>query len=331
MITVTVCVVTYNHEKYIDDCIQSILNQVHDFEIEILIHDDASTDGTTNKIRNWQKRYPDLIFPIIQEVNQYSIEPIIPPKFIFPRARGDYIAMCEGDDYWISSNKLRIQVEKLEQNPATNLCYHPSKIISQDERSVGILGANGRSTKIVPAIEVLKGGGNFIPTCAAMFRASCIPKITDFFSKRSVQFGDYYIQTICAAPNGAVYLPEIMSVYRRGVPGSFTELQKQLNNHEVKYNNQIFIDSLAGLSEFGYAKQDLNLIASQSLAVTALFFLKESDTKTARKLFKKSLIKSKNLTTYKLFLFLSLYIIPINILWVNILNIRRRLVQYIPG
>ena len=131
MITVTICVVTYNHEKYIDDCIQSILNQVHDFEIEILIHDDASTDGTTNKIKNWQKKYPDLIFPIIQVANQYSIEPIIAPKFLFPKARGVYIAMCEGDDYWISSNKLRDQVEKLEQNPAINLCYHPSKIISR--------------------------------------------------------------------------------------------------------------------------------------------------------------------------------------------------------
>ena len=99
-ITVSICCVTYNHEKYIEQALKSFLEQKVDFKYEILIHDDASTDKTADIIRKYEKLFPDIIKPIYQSVNQYSIGITnVTQRYNFPRAKGKYIAICEGDDY----------------------------------------------------------------------------------------------------------------------------------------------------------------------------------------------------------------------------------------
>ena len=103
---VSICCITYNHEKFIKDAIEGFLMQKTDFPIEILIHDDASTDGTTEIIKKYEKEYPDLIHAVYQTENQYS-----QGKKVFPilanQASGKYIALCEGDDYWTDPLKLQ--------------------------------------------------------------------------------------------------------------------------------------------------------------------------------------------------------------------------------
>lgn len=110
--------VTYNHAGYIRKALDSFLMQETDFQFEILVHDDASTDGTSDIIREYAKRFPDRIFPLIQEENQYSqgIDNIS-GAFNFPRARGKYIFMCDGDDYFLSPHKLERQVNYMEAHP----------------------------------------------------------------------------------------------------------------------------------------------------------------------------------------------------------------------
>jgi len=120
---VSICCVTYNHEKYIEDAIQGFLSQKTSFPYEILIHDDASTDSTAKIIRKYQVKYPKRVFPFIQNENQYSKGVKVSP-ILFKRARGKYIAWCEGDDYWIDSEKLQKQVSFLEENPEYVLCFH---------------------------------------------------------------------------------------------------------------------------------------------------------------------------------------------------------------
>ena len=110
--------VTFNHANYIRTALDSFLMQKTDFAFEILVHDDASTDGTSSIIREYAARYPDQVKPLIQTENQYSqgIDNIS-GAFNFPRARGKYIFMCDGDDYFLSPDKLQKQVDYMEAHP----------------------------------------------------------------------------------------------------------------------------------------------------------------------------------------------------------------------
>jgi len=114
---VSISCTTFNQAPFIRECLDSFLMQQTNFAFEIVIHDDASTDGTREIIEEYCKKYPDLFFPIFQTENQYSkgVRGMM-PKFNFPRCRGKYIALCEGDDYWTDPLKLQKQVDFLEEN-----------------------------------------------------------------------------------------------------------------------------------------------------------------------------------------------------------------------
>src|SRR5690554_319935 len=97
---VSICCLAFNHEKYIEICLEGFLFQKTTFPFEVLIHDDASTDRTAEIIKEYERKYPHIIKSIYQTQNQYSKGVGVNRVFNFPRAQGKYIAMCEGDDYW---------------------------------------------------------------------------------------------------------------------------------------------------------------------------------------------------------------------------------------
>ena len=122
---VSICCVTYNHAQFIRKCLDGFLMQQTDFLVEILIHDDCSTDGTTEIIREYEAKYPDLIFPLYEEENQYQQGKAAEIDFYnYRRARGKYIAYCEGDDYWTDPLKLQKQVDFMEANLEYSVCFH---------------------------------------------------------------------------------------------------------------------------------------------------------------------------------------------------------------
>ena len=128
-VMVSICCITFNQKDYIRDALDGFLKQKTDFSYEILIHDDASSDGTGEIIREYALRFPDRIFPILQTENQYSRGLTnISGTFNFPRARGRYIAMCEGDDYWTDENKLQQQVDFMEAHPDCSICFHSAAV-----------------------------------------------------------------------------------------------------------------------------------------------------------------------------------------------------------
>jgi glycosyltransferase involved in cell wall biosynthesis len=111
---VSIFCTSYNHGHYIASAIESFLNQITDFPIEILIHDDASTDLTPEIIRDYERRYPTIINPIYQKINQHSRGIKINAEINYSRSKGKYVAICEGDDYWTDPYKLQLQVDHME-------------------------------------------------------------------------------------------------------------------------------------------------------------------------------------------------------------------------
>lgn len=120
---VSICCIAYNHGRYIRDAINGFLMQKAGFPIEIIIHDDASADDTAGIIREYAAKYPDLITPILQDKNRYSLGRRSWLTCLLARARGKYIALCEGDDYWTDPDKLQKQVDFMEANPDYILCF----------------------------------------------------------------------------------------------------------------------------------------------------------------------------------------------------------------
>jgi glycosyltransferase involved in cell wall biosynthesis len=132
-ITVSVCMLTYNHELFIRQAIEGVLMQETDFPFEVLIQDDASTDSTADIVREYEAKYPDIIKPIYQTENQFS-KGVIVIMPLFKKAKGKYIALCEGDDYWTDPQKLQKQVDFLEANLDYSLCCHCYKVFNVETK-----------------------------------------------------------------------------------------------------------------------------------------------------------------------------------------------------
>jgi len=119
----SICCTVYNHENFVEETIKGFLLQKTNFPIEIIIHDDASLDNSQEILKKYSK-IDSRIKLILQVENQYSKKNKPFPNFCFPAAKGKYIALCEGDDYWIDPLKLQKQVDFLENNPLFGICFH---------------------------------------------------------------------------------------------------------------------------------------------------------------------------------------------------------------
>ncbi|MDK2772952.1 MAG: glycosyltransferase [Flavobacterium sp.] len=136
---VSICCLTYNHEPYIKQALDSFLMQQTNFAFEIVIHDDASTDNTAKIIEEYTQKYPEIFKPLLQTENQRSkFGGGMNPRFNYPRARGKYIAICEGDDYWTDPNKLQRQVDFLESNFEYALVAEETEVVDSSENSMGL-------------------------------------------------------------------------------------------------------------------------------------------------------------------------------------------------
>jgi glycosyltransferase involved in cell wall biosynthesis len=209
---VSISCITFNHSLYIRTCLDGLINQRTNFDYEILIHDDASNDGTREIIEEYSLRHPN-IKAICQSENQYSkgVRGIM-ARFNFPRARGKYIALCEGDDYWTDPTKLQKQVDFLEANPDYVLCFHPVSIWMDNGELKDDFITNPPSTEL--DIATIAKHGNFIHTPSILFR-----KIMDEFPSDLLHapVGDFCLQMFLAERGKFKMLPDNMAVYRFGV------------------------------------------------------------------------------------------------------------------
>lgn len=229
-IKVSIICNTFNQEYYIEEALESFLNQKTNFLYEILIHDDASTDGTTDIVRKYSSKYPDIIKPIFQNSNKYSKEISIIDNYQYPRVKGEYIAFCEGDDYWIDRYKLQKQVDFLDCCQSIDICSHAANIVdSKNRRVLGKISPNNQD-KIFSLEEVILGGGGFVATNSLMYRSSLISNLPSF---RQYMDLDYAIQINGSLRGGMGYLSDTMSAYRVASKESWTMRMAQNSNEHI--------------------------------------------------------------------------------------------------
>lgn len=224
-VMVSICCITYNQQSYIRDALEGFLSQKTDFSWELLIHDDASSDGTAQIIREYADRYPDRIFPILQKENQYSQGLTnISGTFNFPRARGRYIAMCEGDDYWTDPDKLAKQVAFMEAHPDCSLCFHSARVEVQGRAFTERQMRPYRGDRRVSPEEIIDKTSGY-PTASLLFRREMVEQLPDFYVQAPI--ADIPLQLLAAVRGWACYMDEPMCVYRLGGAASWTVMMKQ--------------------------------------------------------------------------------------------------------
>lgn len=203
---------TYNHAPYIHQCLDGFIMQKTNFRFEVIVHDDASTDGTADIVREYAAKYPDIIKPMFEESNQYSVNQEAMNERINLRLTGKYIAICEGDDYWISPEKLQKQVTYMENHPECTMTCHRAQLLSQ---KIGkIVGEQYcmNNDGILDPKDIINRTGLYIPTCSLLFKKNLWDNYPHYCQNCNV--GDYPLQ-ITAAMKGQVYYFNInMGVYR---------------------------------------------------------------------------------------------------------------------
>ena len=233
MIMVSIICITYNHEKYLTKTFESMLAQKTNFEYEIIVHDDASTDLSQKIIKEYKEKYPKIFVTILQKENQYSKGINFMSKYIFPKVKGKYIAVCEGDDYWIDEEKLQKQFDLMENNQNCSLCIHAGLKIDAKTNNVIEEIRLASSDKYFSFNDAINGLGSKAPTNSFFYRVSYVKNIQyyrDKLPKTSV--GDYILAVILSLYGNIYYIDEIMSVYRYGVDGSWTT---RMNNSVTSY------------------------------------------------------------------------------------------------
>ena len=238
---VSVCCITYNHESYIRKSIEGFLMQKTTFPIEIIIHDDASTDGTAIIVKEYADKYPQLIVPILQTENQWSKGIRPSPTYIWPRARGKYIALCEGDDYWTDPLKLQKQVDFLEANTEYGLVYTNYQKLYEDSRKV----INMDCDRNILDGEVYNKylSSSFIGTCTVMARTDLINEYLEKFQEilKTWIMGDRPLWLYISSRSKCGFLDDYSALYRRNANSisSFNNIYKEIeflkNSYEIRY------------------------------------------------------------------------------------------------
>lgn len=263
---VSVCFITYNHANYIEQALDSILSQQTNFSFEIVIGDDCSTDGTTEIVKRYADKYPNIVRAYIHPENltQYGL----PGKYNFTHAfyqcRGEYIIHIEGDDYYIDNLKFQKQADYLDAHPKLSACFHNALMKFEDGSGREDYNINPPDQKTPITVNDLLAEREiwFMATASVMIRKSVIgDRFPDWFFETKSGDIPLYVMLSDHAPIG--YLPDVMSVYRRNTAGmSYTDsnfnwefllnrikMYENLNRHTTgRYQRQIY----PFLSEYYY-------------------------------------------------------------------------------
>ncbi|MDB2368715.1 glycosyltransferase [Flavobacteriales bacterium] len=241
-ILVSICCVSFNHEKYLEKCLRSFCSQKTNFKFEVLIHDDASTDRSQEIIKKVQNEYPDIIKPIFQTENQYSQGHLrIHSLFNYPRTKGKYIALCEGDDFWTDEYKLEKQVKLLEENDDCVLSFHANKFLFPDnlKHKNKIYRPIKRASNKYFTEDIIEFGGNFMHTGSMIFLKSALPP-DGINWLEDCPVGDLPSSLYFSLKGNIIYCDDVMSAYRVFSENSWSKKkQKSLQVQKAHYYKMV--------------------------------------------------------------------------------------------
>jgi len=237
-VVVSILCMTFNHELYIQEAINGFLMQETIYPFEVIIHDDASTDATASIAKSFADLYPNIVKLVVQKENQYSKGEKV-GLIAFGYASGKYIALCEGDDYWIDPHKLQIQINEMMRNSECDISFHPAMRIDASGMNPSKETCRHKNaTLVLPAEKIIRNAGSYMPTASLMFKRKTFEDLPYWFYQ--VPVGDYFLQCLASINAGALYINRAMSVYRSNVPGSWT-----VNvTHNYKFHVDVILQSI---------------------------------------------------------------------------------------
>jgi glycosyltransferase involved in cell wall biosynthesis len=211
---VSVCVITYRHERFIEQAIRSVLEQETSFPVEIVVGEDASPDRTANILQRLDSEFPGRLTLLLREENLGMQRNA---RDTFARCRGEFVAFLEGDDYWIDPHKLQRQVDALDQHPGWSGCFHPAEYVNPNGKP---LGQRHPPTHLEPVTFDDLCRQNCVQTCSLMVRKAAVPNIPDWV--QLLPIGDWAICLIATTRGPLGMLPECMACYRVHPGGVWT-------------------------------------------------------------------------------------------------------------
>ena len=247
VILVSVNCTTYNHEDYIADAIESFLMQKTSFNFEILIGEDCSTDNTKKIVEGYAEKYPGKVRIITSEKNVGARKNSMR---LVENSKGKYIAECEGDDFWTDPNKLQKQIDYMMSNPGCSMSFHASEIIKAPRKQTGAIVRPYHESRVSPIGDIIVRGGGFFSTGSMVYQKKFMENPPEFYLNAPI--GDYPMQMILASKGYTYYFNEVMSAYRSGVKGSWTD--RMTNSTDVRKNvtsvNEGIIELLDGYNSY---------------------------------------------------------------------------------
>lgn len=222
-VDVSIFCTAYNHERYIAQCIESIVEQTCDYNIELLINDDSSSDSTAEIIKTYAAKYPAIIRPFYQEVNLYSRHISIADTVFRPAARGTYIAICEGDDFWTDPCKLQKQISLLDSRSDLIACVHAGKYVREDGSDRGDLFKPFEANCEIEMEDAIAKW--LVPTASIVYRASALKDGNPLSG--IARCGDVPLLLYLLTQGKVYYFCDVMCAYR---VNSVSSLSRRLRN-----------------------------------------------------------------------------------------------------
>lgn len=247
---VSIQCLTYNHASYIRQCLDGFVMQKTNFRFEAIVHDDASTDGTTAIVREYAERYPDIIKPIFEVENRYSKKDGSLQRIMDEHCTGKYVAICEGDDYWIDAMKLQKQVNFLNSHPDYSLVGSNGIVLYTDFDKGLQYFNNHNSLRDVTFTELVNTWA--FPTASLLFRRVILDHYPSW--SKEIHFGDDVIVMTCAIYGKVATLGELSCVYRKGA-GVTNEMDKK--NEYMAEQHKLFYTHI--LEDTGNKYRDILL------------------------------------------------------------------------
>jgi glycosyltransferase involved in cell wall biosynthesis len=233
---VSIIVLTYNHAPFLEEAVDSLAAQRTAFPYEIIVAEDASTDGTREVAVRLQRKYPHLVRLIYSEANRGMIGNF---RLAVSLCRGEYIAGCEGDDFWVDPDKLQRQIDALDRLPDVDMAFTRGYELYADGTRVPGWDY-GPASRLITAKEMFQGLGFIVPAASSVMRANILKELPQWVHEAPT--GDSFHYLAGSARGGAWYDPHLTICYRRAHATSFSVAHDKRTDEEMIVFLKSFLD-----------------------------------------------------------------------------------------